>query len=318
MPNGIDGLKQAAYPVIVGLMMLLLSSGELRAGQAKPELAAEIRIGAEHDSLLTVEELDRSRNASDELLTFDLELGYKKSLDDKIDLRGGYNFSQSLHKDFDEFNIQTHLLSTGIGYQTDKQSSLRLNYYFAKSALDGSGFLSLNRLSPSVNYRLSSTVMLRATYNYSDKSFDRNPGRDADAHDIGGEALYFIDGARHYVSIAYRFRQEDSDSAAFDYDSRRLKLKWIRRLALLEQFARNGTKLRLSGSLESRNYDDATSAPDGARDDDRLKLSADLDFRLTASNTLSVHYEYSHFDSNLDSVNYTQSVLAIRYSHEFF
>ena len=300
------------------LMLAVLAIPSAYVAPAYSEFSAKVEAGIEHDSQLSVVELDTATDESDQALTLKLDLDYKTAINKELELSAGYSLSQSLHQDFDEFDIRTHLLSAGAAYTVDSKTTAGVNYYYADSSLDRSDFLTLNRINPYISHYLSKQVFLRGNYGYSDKAFDGNSGRDSEVNDLGGDVYYFLDKNRHYVTAGYRFRQEDSNSARFDFESHQLKLRWVKRVPLLQNIAQKDAKLKLGVTYEMRDYDDISSANGEKRDDDRLRFSADLELPIDDDNTVSIDYEYSSFDSNLASVDYTQHLLGIRYTYTFY
>ena len=280
--------------------------------EEKSPFKVEVSAGVEYDSNISVERLDINTTENDYAALLDLDVDYKKSLTPVATFTAGYSFSQSLHRDLDDFDVQTHLLSTGLTGDFGATSA-GLNYYYADSTLGGDDFLTLQRVSPFVSHYFSKRVLLRSAFTYTDKSFDGRPTRDADSSALGADLYYFFDGAKHYVSLGYKYEQEDANDRRFEHDSQQLRLRWIKRVSLLARDA----KLRLGWRYEQRDYDASNSAGARRRDDDRQRLSAELELPLSKKSYLSLEYEYSDFQSTLDSADYTQHLARVRAGYKF-
>ena len=72
--------------------------------------------GIEYDSNVAVLELDANSNASDNALLLDFGVGYDRPNDGPFDIQAGYDFSDLLHDELDEFDVRTHRGSSTLSY----------------------------------------------------------------------------------------------------------------------------------------------------------------------------------------------------------
>lgn len=282
------------------------------AENKKSPFKAKASVGIEYDSNISVEELDANTTRSDHAVLLDLDLGYKKRLTNELDVGIGYSLSQSLYDELDQFDIQTHMLSGNLKYDFG-HTSAGVNYYYADSTLDRDDYLTLSQINPFLSHYFTKKWFGRAAYSYSDKKFDGRADRDAQVDAYSGDLYYFIEGAKHYLMVGYKFRQDDAESARFDYDGHQFKLRWVKRLSLMER----ESKLRMGYVYERRDYDDISSAGMEQRQDDRQRWSADLEFPVYQQGFVRLEYEYSDYDSNIDSLTYTQHIAGLRIGYRF-
>src|SRR5688500_11035535 len=79
-------------------------------------IAVTLGSGVEYDSNVAVLELDTSADAGDRSLLLDFGVGYDKPDAGRFDLQAGYDFSQSLHDEFDSFDVRIHRGSGTLSY----------------------------------------------------------------------------------------------------------------------------------------------------------------------------------------------------------
>lgn len=311
-----DSIKSAQLTALMTALPVLggLTAQPALAQKQVPQAKLEASVGSQYDSNITTEELDISTTTNDIALLLDLDFAYKQPLTKDLSASAAYGFSQSLYKDLDEFDLQSHLLSAGLAYDFDSKTAAGLNYNYADSALDGDGFLSLHRVSPFASRYFSKQLFVRTAYAYTDKRFDGRRNRDASASALDFDVYYFLDGPRNYLIAGYRYKTEEAESARFDYDGFQLKLRWVKRLS---EFCEQ-CKFRLGWRMEQRDYDDISSANGSKRDDTRQRWSADFEIPLRKNTELLLEYEYSDFESNLAAVDYIQHLARVRVNHRFF
>ncbi|TQV86236.1 DUF560 domain-containing protein [Exilibacterium tricleocarpae] len=282
------------------------------AQPAFSDFSAEVSAGVEYDSNISVERLDINTTESDYAALVDLDLDYKLSLTKAVKVTTGYSFSQSLHQDLDDFDVQTHLFSAGLSSDFGRTTA-GVNYYYADSSLGGDGFLTLQQASPYISHYFTKQVFLRSAFTYTDKDFDGRPARDADAAALGADLYYFIDGSKHYVSFGYKYEDEDANTDRFDHDSQQLRLRWVKRLDILGK----ESKLKLGWRYEQRDYDAIDSAGTRRRDDDRHRWEAELELPLSKQSYLALEYQYSDYESTLAAADYTQHMARVRAGYKF-
>jgi len=276
------------------------------------EFSAEVGIGGEYDSNVSVEEVDVTSGKGDYALNMDLGLEVNKGLSQDIDLSATYDFSQTLYDEFSQVDRQTHILGTALAINSDVIDS-DLSFYYINSRLDGEKFLELYRVSPAVSGFLARKWFARGAYVYSDKSIENSPQRDADTNAGELDLYFFRRGLRSYFNLGYRFKDENAKIDRLDYTSNSLKLRYIHRWEMFSRMA----KLELSWRYEDREYDGITVSIGKARDDQRHRWRTDFEIPLIGQSSLQIYYSFADYESNYPQADYTQNLFGTRLQYQW-
>lgn len=283
-----------------------------QATNAERPVSLTLGTGFEYDSNVAVLELDTSTDAGDRSLLLDFGVGYDKPDQGRFDLQAGYDFSQSLHDDFDSFDVRIHRGSGTLSYDLGRVD-IGATLQHAYAELDGNEFLTLQQVSPYVSKLVGRRLFLRFAYARSDKDFAGNPLRSAKADGLSADAYVFVDGLRTYLVLGYRHDDENALDAQFDYAGDVLRAQLVKRLMAGERELTLRTALR----LENRDYDAPTPSIGNPRRDDRRQLELSLDVPLGERTTAQVVYEHADNASNLPSVDFAENVVSLKFRARF-
>ncbi|WP_116365817.1 surface lipoprotein assembly modifier [Parahaliea mediterranea] len=298
--------------VLLALACCHFAHADEKTTSRPAEYAAEVGVGLEYDSNVAVDELDASSNQSDYAATLDAEVSMKKALSDKTDLGLSYDFNQNLYRDFDNVNRQTHILGANLSHDVGG-ADIGLTGFYINSRLDGSSFLRLSRLSPTVSGFLGKKWFGRAAYVYADKTLAQSPERDASTQAAEADLYFFRRGLRSYFNLGYRFRDEDAEGDPFDYQSNALKLRYIHRFDLLQR----SIKLELAWRYEMRDYQSDTPSIGAEREDRRQRLQLDLEVPVMTRAALQFYAGYGDFESNFAPADYNQNIIGSRFIYRW-
>lgn len=285
--------------------------------EPKPTLAparfsAEVAIGGEYDSNVTVDELDANSNQSDYAITLDGKVGLKKQLTQTTDIAFNYDFSQDSYQEFSDLDRQTHILGANLATKL-QPADAGLSLFYVNSRLDGDGFLELYRLSPSISGFITQKWFSRAAYVWSEKRIANRSDRDAITQAAELDIYYFARGLRSYFNAGYRFKREDASLEPLDYRAHGGKLRYVHRIDTSTRIL----KLEIAYRVEDREYD-STSADIGApRSDLRQRWQIDLEWPLSAHSALQFYTSYGDYDSNFTFTDYQQAVIGSRYLYRW-
>ena len=268
--------------------------------------SAELSVGGEYNNNLSVDEIDVSSEQGDYALLLGGELEYRAELSEQTEWSLGYNFSQSLYDEFSQLDRQTHILSTDIDVEVGK-ARLGADYYYVDSRLDGNEFLNQHRISPSVSGFLAREWFLRGAWVYSDTELENNPARDADTHAAEIDVYYFVRGLRSYWNAGYRYKDEDAAAERFTFQSRGVKLRYVRRFDWLQRTCR----AEFAWRFEDRDYDGVTASIGEERQDDRHRLRAELQVPFGERGTAEFYYDYSDYESNFPNADYDRQIAGV-------
>jgi hypothetical protein len=303
-------MNNACWSILgAAVLAALPAPGHAQDGARARAVSFELGTGIEYDSNVAVLELDTTTNAGDRAVLFDFGVGYDKPSSSRFDLQAGYNFSQTVHDEFDAFDVRIHRGSATLSYDLDRVDTGAM-FQYAHAELDGNEFLTLKQVSPYLSKLFGQRLFLRFAYAHSDKEFVGNPGRAATAGALSSDAYIFLNGLTTYLVFGYRYDDEDAVDEQFDYTGNRFRAQLSRRLTA---GARELT-LKTSVRLETRDYERPTISIGELRREDRYQFEASLDVPMTERVNAQIGYTYADNRSNLPTVNFDENVLSVGFS----
>lgn len=300
-----------AFAVLAGSCPGIAASAEesSTSGTTPPAVwSAELGIGAEYDSNVSVQEVDVTSNQSDYAMTLDAGVAMKKQLTKTVKTALTYDFSQSIYDKFSQVDRQTNILGADLTVDLGRVDPA-LSVYYINSRLDGSQFLDLYRVSPSVSGFLSQKWFGRGAYVYSDKTIHERKGRDATTNAGELDAYYFLRGLRQYFNFGYRYRDEDANADRYDYTSNSAKLRFIQRFKIFSRLA----KVELAWRYEDRNYTSDTPSIGEKRHDERSRLRFDFELPVFGNGAVKFFAGYADYESNYAPAAYDQTLVGTRF-----
>jgi hypothetical protein len=188
-----------------------------------------------------------------------------------------------------------------------------LSVYYINSRLDGSQFLDLYRVSPSVSGFLGRKWFARGAYVYSDKTIHDKQGRDATTNAGEADGYFFMRGLRQYFNLGYRYRNENAQADQYDYLSNAVKLRYIQRIELFSRL----TKLELAWRYEDRKYRSDTPSIGEKRHDQRNRLRLDFEIPVFGNGAVQFYAGYADYQSNYVPADYDQTLVGTRFLYNW-
>jgi hypothetical protein len=267
----------------------------------------EGKAGAEYNSNVSVSELDTSTGEGDWAATINLLAEATLIPVEKLTLRGGYDFTQTLHNEFDAFDLTIHRGYAELAYDFDVVTFGVLGN-LAQASLDGDEYLTYSQVSPYLSKQFGETLFLRGAYASTEKEFDGRPTRDATQDAVSADAYFFLDGVRRYLVLGGKAMEEDAEDAALDWSGGSGKVRLVQRF---EGLGREMT-FRAGAEYEQRDYDNVTPLIGVAREDKRTMLDLSLEAPLGERFFVEASYRYGNYSSNLASADFDEHVGAIK------
>ncbi len=274
--------------------------------------SAQVGVGLEYDSNVAVEEVDITSNQGDYAMTVDAGLGVKQELSKTAAAALTYDFSQSVYDEFSQVDRQTHMLGADLGLDFARVDP-GISVYYINSRLDGSQFLDLYRVSPSVSGFLGRKWFARGAYVYSDKTIHDRQGRDATTNAGEADGYFFMRGLRQYFNLGYRYRNENAEADQYDYLSNTVKLRYIQRIELFSRL----TKLELAWRYEDRKYRSDTPSIGEKRHDQRSRLRLDYEIPVFGNGAVQFYAGYADYQSNYAPADYDQTLVGTRFMYSW-
>ncbi len=288
------------------------SANENGNGNAHSSFSAEVRVGAEYDSNVSVDEIDAASEQSDYAAILGAQFEYQHEFNGAAEISLGYDFTQTLYNEFSNLDRQTHMLSADLKHKV-KAVDIGVSYHYIDSKLDNDDFMTLKRASPYASMFLSRKIFARAAYVYTDKEIINRSARDANTDTGELDVYWFRRGLRSYFNIGYRYKNENANAARFDYKSNSVKLRYIQRFQLFERLA----KLELAWRYEDRDYSSPTPSIQQDRADERHRWEIDLEIPVLEDAAVLFYYKFSDYDSNLPRADYRQHVAGTEFVYRW-
>lgn len=283
---------------------------ELRDGPSA--FSAELSAGVEYDDNVSVIDIDNNTGADDFAAIFDGEVEFAPDIGEDSSVSLGYSFSQSLFETFDDFNLQSHLASIDASHDFGVVE-IGGAYRFAHSRLGGASFLTLSQFSPSVSRFVGERLYLRGEYTYSDRNFIGRTDRDGDSHAGAGDAYLFMNGAKTYIALGYRWEKEDAVDPQFDFQGDTFRARFSQRFPV----GSNDGHFRIGYRYEIRDYSSITPSIGDLREDKRHRFNAEVEIPFGEALFARVNAEYGDNRSNLPSADFNQSIVSARIGLRF-
>ena len=298
--------------ILAGSCAALASAAEKTAPAPPAVWSAELGIGVEWDSNVSVEEVDAASNQDDYAMTLDAGLGVKKQLSETVKGALTYDFSQSLYDRFSQVDRLTNMFGADLAMDLGRVDP-GISVYYINSRLDNSQFLDLYRVSPSLSGFLAQKWFGRGAYVYSDKTIHDREGRDATTNAGELDAYYFLRGLRQYFNFGYRYRHENAKADQYDYQSNSVKLRFIQRFELFSRLA----KLELAWRYEDRDYRSDTPSIGEKRHDERNRMRLDFEVPVFGNGAIQFFAGYADYESNYNPAAYDQTLIGTRFLYSW-
>jgi len=302
--------SRLATGVGAGALFFLAASAQAQEAPSSddgPDFVFEGKVGAEYNSNIAVLDLDTNTGQGDWAVTINGLAEVSGKPVDSLTLRAGYEFSQSLHDEFDEFDLTLHRGYAEAGYDFGF-ATLGVLGNVAQASLDGDEYLTFTQISPYVSRQFGNALLLRLSYAATDKSFEGRPERDATSDTIAGDAYFFLDGTKRYIAVSGKAIEEDAVSDELDFTGGSARVRLVQRF---DAFDREVT-LRAGAEYEQRDYD-APTVPIGApRQDKRTGLDVSLEAPITDNLFIEGSYRYGDYRSNLSAADYNEHVTSVK------
>ncbi len=175
-------MRQPKHALKMAGLMALLSAPAMAQGTTETpaaEAAAntgttfrfEGKVGAEYNSNVAVVDLDTNTGEGDWAATVNALAEVTVIPVDKLTLRAGYDFSQSLHDEFDAFDLAIHRGYAEVAFDFEI-ATVGVLGNLAQANLDGEEYLTLTQVQPYISKQFGNALFVRAAYSSTEKEFE--------------------------------------------------------------------------------------------------------------------------------------------------
>ncbi len=317
-----------SLPYVVTVFGLTTPLGFAQANE-QAAFNGHLSTGIEHDSNVSVDDLNASSDQSDQAWVIDAGLEGVLKPTQRLNLTLGYSLSGSRYQELDQFDQDIHLLSADLSYDFDPVT-IGTSYHYSHSVLGSEPFLDFQRASAYIGSLIGDDVYLLASLQEKQKDYEESKARDSDIRGASLDSFFFFNNARSHFVIGVDYDEEDAEAESFDNDL------WRLRATLLNRFTLGGenNRIRLGWRYETREYDQPAVPPSGSLLDnpftgDFIDASSsrraeqanifEASWRIGLNETLSVEPSVSHgiYQGNEDSTDYSRTIAGLTLRADF-
>lgn len=295
----------------VGVGMLVLAAAPVHAQEADAPTDSifrfEGKVGAEYSSNVAIQDLDTNTGQGDWAVTINGLVEASGQPVDKLTLRGGYEFSQTLHDEYDAFDLALHRGFAEVAYDFDLVTVGVLGNV-AQANLDGDEYLTFTQVSPYMSRQFGDSLFVRVSYAATDKSFEGRPTRDAASDTFAADAYFFLDGTRQYIVVGGKAIEEDANSDELDFSGGSARVRFVQRFDALDR----EMTFRVGAEYEQRDYENPTTLIGEAREDKRTGVDLSLEAPIVDNVFVEGSYRYGGYQSNLATADYDEHVTSVK------
>ena len=276
-------------------------------GDGGVDILLEAKAGLEYNSNVAVLDLDTNTGEGDWAATFNGLLDVSGNPVDQLVLRGGYEFSQTVHDEFSAFDLALHRGYADAAYDFGF-ATLGILGNLAQANLDGDAYLTFGQISPYLSHQFGDTLFVRLSYAATDKSFEGRPERDASSDTIAADAYFFLDGTTRYIVVAGKAIEEDAMSDEFDFSGGSARIRFVQRFDAMDR----EVTLRTGVEYEQRDYEASAVGIGAPREDKRTGVEVSLEAPIVDNIFLEGSYRYGGYQSNLTTADYDEHVTSLK------
>ncbi len=303
-------LSQSKISALLATVLITTVIPQASAEENDP-LFLSLEVGAEYDDNITVDAADVTSQQGDSAALIDGMIEYDFINDGNNSLKAGYSFSQSLHFDLSEFDLQIHGASLTASTNVN-DVDLALTYRYNNIRLGNEAFLEMHTVQPTFTTLVGNDILVVGGYEYLKQNF-KQPllfTRNANRHS-GNLKLYFLLGNGRTINAGYKYSNQDAVAAELDYTGHTFDVGFKIPIAGLE-----GTKFRGRYRYQKKNYSNIDPIIGANRFDKSNALRASLAFPLFQDFTAKLQYEYTDFKSNLPGLSYKNNLISFNLGWE--
>lgn len=302
------------YSLLTGVCLLTIQSAN--AQEEDNPFSFSASAGFENDSNLTVDTIDNNSEVGDTAFVFDASLGYEILDTDETGLSVGYDFYQSLHDEFDAFDMGIHSFNID-GRRTLGKFDFGATYMFNAIKLGGEAFMNMNVIRPNVGYLFDNNLIyLIGSYEFQKQSFETDAlsVRDATRHSISAKSIFLL-GEGRTVTTGYELSDHNTEDLGFSFTGHTFDAV----LKLPFEFIDREATFRAGYRYQARNFlEESQSYNDGeTRADRRHTYSASLQAPIVNNFYGKIEIEFINANSNFEVVDFDETITTFSIGWEY-
>ena len=272
--------------------------------QASP-LSGSLSIGAEFDSNVSVDEAEINARQGDAAALFSAKLDWKAFDSKSVRLNVGYSYEGTQRHELKSYDLDIHQAAVGLSVKRGK-TLFNIDRKFAHIRLDGTEFLNLNYLSPSVSGSISNDVYARLGYSYMRKAYMTSDQLDAETQTVFFDLYRSFNRKKGYVAVGLRQDHENATGPEYDYHAWQASVRAMVPASLVGA----SIKIRLSYAYGERAYKIETASIGERREEKRSTYGIALDAPLSMRLIFKPTFRYVDRTSNVPLFDYREHTVA--------
>jgi len=243
---------------------------------------------------------------------FYLKGAYSHPVADGLTLNASYDFYQSAHFNFSDFDVNDNNLKLYATYVKGPLVGF-LAYNFRYTFLGGDSFESINGVSPKLRYIAGSKVTVEAYYTFEDRNFYTNRLRDSLNHKYSLDVYYYFLDKQGSARLGYYHDIENAFGRQWDYDG--YGLLWGITVPLPWEM-----RVSANGEYQYRRYDKGLSI---VHADIRNRKNNNTSYTLSVSKQFDKHFgvlaSYTDIQdvSSLEEFDYDRQIVSLLFTAKF-
>lgn len=277
---------------------------------AEDKVRFSVSAGIEYDDNISVATLDQTTGESDIAAVLDFSAAYTPIKTSGTEIELNYDFYQSLHETFDDFDLQIHTFSALGSWEVGGYDA-GLSYGYSRVYLGANELYDSHTVTPSLGFSGTENWYHLVSYAYQDKDFGAISGRNAEQNSISFDNFYFFMDNKANVLLSLRAEDENAKDGELDYQGTTLKVGLSAPLM--------DTDLTIKASYQHywRDYDNTTASISEKRNDEQGLVNIDLIKPLGEGMNVKLSYEHINAESNLASADYSGNVVTVNFNMYF-
>ena len=291
---------------LLALTCLMLPSTSTNAAEDKDSpLSLSVEAGAEYDDNITVDSSDSNSRRGDTAILLRSNIGFEAANSKSFKVKAQYNFSQSLHQDLKDFDLQIHGVSLNMSTKV-KGTTIGAGYRYSFIKLGAEDFLDIHSIKPNIGFLAAKKVYMTADYEYQKQSFKQAFlfSRNSNRHSVSAKSFFLI-GKGKNITLSYKVSRHTTDFPELSYWGHTADLG----TKLPVKLGGTDATFRARYRYRQKDYSGVHPSIGDVRGDKRHSFRTSLEIPMFTDFRGKLQYEFVESNSNLTVVDYQSHVI---------
>ncbi|WP_055439084.1 surface lipoprotein assembly modifier [Pseudidiomarina woesei] len=304
----------SAKPYSAFLALALLPSLAAQATESAETFSwqGDLEAGYLYDSNVNIRELDTTTNNADRAWLVKASLAAKWNPIQPLTVKAGVNHSDQRYDTYDDFDLAITTIHADLSYDFNLLT-VGLSNHRADAKLAGDSFMDYTQNTLYASRLWTNQWFTRIEWRDIDKTFATNSERNAQATAYSADVYWFTPSANSFINIGYGVHDETATNNLYSYDGDELRVKWQTKEIIGEQ----QHTWQIAWQRSTRDYQQLQPDLTAPRYEQRQSVRAQWQLPLMDALVLTPHVEYVDNQSNVDAVDYHETVAGVNLTFSF-